>query len=252
MAYFDRQAQLDKTLISMTNSKQKDFNVIIVDDCSPKDLIIPPLPFEVIILKLSNKSWFNSALVYNVGFLSALKRNPDIIIIQNPECYHVGDVLDYATKITDETYISFGCFSINEKTSSSEYDLNKVINENNYGVTWDGQNAWYNHPVHCPVGFHFCTAITTKNLIKTNGFDERFLFGRAYDDDYLIHQIKSLGLKIEITTDPFVVHQWHYNCQAAGDKGLLWERNRILYQELVKTKNYRAMHLSTPNLDGNK
>jgi glycosyltransferase involved in cell wall biosynthesis len=246
MAYFDRQKQLDKTLLSFAESKYKDFNVVIVDDDSPVDITLPKLPFDVAIIKMKNKTWIDQALVYNTGFNYALKGNPDIVMFQNPECYHVGDVLDYASRITNSQYISFGCFAL----AKNKYDLQKEMNENDYAFTWEGQSGWYNHPVHRPVGYHFCSVLTAKNLIKINGFDERFSDGRAYSDDYLVHQVKSLGLQVDIPIDPFVVHQYHYNCQLYGNHQALWYRNQRLYENLSKRKCYRAEHTFTPNLDG--
>ena len=252
LTYFDRQFQLEKTLRSFAESKYKKFNVIIMDDDSAKDIILPDLPYEVTILKLKNKTWHNQCIVYNTGFNYALKSKPDVIIFQNAECFHVGDVISRAAEVKQDEYISFAAFALNEKSTFEGCDLQKEIKENDYACVWDGQHAWYNHPVHRPVGFHFCAVLTRENLIKINGFDERFAFGRAYDDDMLVHQIKSMGLKINIPTDPFVVHQWHYNCQLGGDHAALWARNQNLYANLAQTKWYRSEHLKegTANFDG--
>jgi hypothetical protein len=146
----------------------------------------------------------------------------------------VGDVLSYAKKVDSETYISFGCYSQGE---SQEPEIN------NRCAAFGGDSAWYNHPVHRPVGYHFCSAITADNLKKINGFDERFSFGAGYDDDYLLHQIKCLGLKVEITAEPYVIHQWHE--QMSGND---YANNANLYTELIKENDYKAKHLLTIDL----
>jgi len=63
MAYYNRQAQLTRTLISMSESKYRDFNVVIVDDCSPEDIVLPELPFEVKVIKNKEK-YINSVPVF--------------------------------------------------------------------------------------------------------------------------------------------------------------------------------------------
>jgi GT2 family glycosyltransferase len=252
MAYYNRNVQLIKTLRSFTESVYKDISVYIVDDCSKKDIELPEFPFDITVLKLYDKTWNNSAPVFNVGFNRALKDGPDIIIIQNPECFHVGDVLSYASEITDEEYISFGCFKLNQGVKFSK----DLIKENNFIVKyesngeWKQKCAWGNHPTIDPVAFHYCSAITAKNLIKLNGFDERFSFGVSFEDDYLVRQVRNLGLKIEITETPFVVHQWHESEQTIDRVPELWDKNYAVLEKLIDLKQYKAEHLLTPDLCG--
>ena len=253
MPYYDRQYQLDITLMSLYTQTldHSDFNVIIIDDGSPNDIVIPNLPFEVEVHKLGNKSWTNVAPVYNIGFEYALRKKPDIIIIQSPECYHVGDVLEYARhKITDYNYIAFGCFRIDKETTFSNHDILKLSNTTHCVSSEDfknGDNAWWNHPVYNRVPQYWCGAISTRNLVKLNGIDERFSYGYAREDGYFVHQVKNLGLDIEITDHPFVVHQWHEHI-VPDDAERLVRRNTEIYDELMGDDNYRSQHIITPNL----
>lgn len=259
LAYYDRQYQLNKTLLSYTKSAYKDFNVIIVDDASPNDIVLPELPFPVDVIKLKDKTWYSQVIPFNVGFAEALKRNPDIILITEPECMLIGDVISYATRVTDKTYISFGCFKINKEVTMGDYDLEALAMKNKFIITqtpegdWDQSvNAWGNHPTIDPVAFHYCCAITTKNLIKLNGFDERLANGVSFEDDYLVRQVKNLGLEIEITEYPFVVHQWHeqLNHNIMRNAPDLWAYNyNVLMGELIPENTYRAKHTLTPNFD---
>jgi glycosyltransferase involved in cell wall biosynthesis len=248
MTYFQRQPQLNKTLQSFFQYDPKEFNVIIIDDKSDNDIILPNLPFEVKIIKITDKKWVNMEPAYNTGILEALKYNPEIIILQNAENYHVGNVLDYAKTITNDDYISFGCYSLDEKTTMSDHDILKVIESNNKGAIENGQNAWYNHPEFRPVGYDFCSAITAKNLIKLNGYDERFSSGIAYGDNDLLSRIKKLKLNIEITKFPFVVHQWHYTNRQHPDCTNLVKRNSDLFAELSQLPHIKAEHVYTQNL----
>jgi len=255
MAYYQRRAQLQRTLQSFTHSAYKDFNVIIVDDASADDIVLPDVPFEVTVIKNKEKSR-NSVPVFNKGFSAALAYAPDVIVIHNPECYHVGDVLLRASTVRDDEYISFGCYMIDRRTTQADHDIMTVIAGNNYITTtnelgdWGDRNGWCNHPVIDPVAFHYCCAITTDNLIKLNGFDERFMFGLSYDDDYFVRQVRNLGLKIEITEYPFVVHQWHENTQKMSNYNSLWIMNEKIIHELIPLNEYRAKHLITPDLCG--
>jgi len=234
--YYNRQEQLMKTLESFNQYDPNEFRVVIVDDGSEEDIKLPDTNFEVVILKVYSKTWSQADPAYNIGLYYALLKYPEIVIIQNTECYHMGDVLNYAKRVDNETYISFGCYSQGEGEA-----IGSVIN--NRCAAFGGDSAWYNHPEYRPVGYHFCSAITADNLIKLNGFDERLSFGTGYDDDYLLHQIKCLGLKVEITAEPFVIHQWHEQMMGSDYKG-----NEIIYNELIKENNYKAEHLLTIDL----
>jgi uncharacterized NAD(P)/FAD-binding protein YdhS len=96
------------------------------------------------------------------------------------------------------------------------------------------------------LALHFCTAITTTNLKKLNGFDERMKDGIAYEDNVFVHQIKNLGLSIDIPDRPMVFHQWHYN-QGIHPQELV-EMNQALWLEIEQEKTYKAIHLITPDL----
>ena len=242
MTYFNRQAQLTKTLESFKKYNPKEFNVIIVDDNSPEDIILPQVDFKVEILKLTTRKSVSSSPGYNEGFLLALKSNPDIVIIQNAECYHASDILSKAKEVNEKTYIAFSCYSL------ADGEIPETVVRNDRIALFNGDSAWYNHPEFRPVGFHFCSAITAENLKRINGFDERFMYGIDYDDNYLIHQVRTMGLEVIIPADYFVYHQFHYNVPRplAGFDNI---RNNIeIYNELILKNEFRAVHLITPDL----
>lgn len=246
--YFNRQFQLNKTLESISKSKHDNFEVVIVDDNSPEDIILPKYDYPITVLKLTNKRWTNPEPAYNIGIFHALVRNADIVMLQNAECYHVGDVLSYANNVTDDNYISFGCYSLNEETTFKDHNISDVIQANNVGALVNGENSWYNHLVYRDVGYDFCSAITASNIKKLNGYDERFSDGCAYGDDYLIARIKMMGLKIEITENPFVVHQWHYSTPQIENHAELCAKNSLLLIDLVALNEIRAEHIYTQDL----
>jgi GT2 family glycosyltransferase len=243
MTYYQRQRQLTNTFESFKQYNPNDFNVIIVDDNSPKDIHISPYPFDVTIIKLKEKHWICPAPVFNFGFIEALKSKPDAIIIQNSECYHNGNILEYIKDhLIESNYLSFAAYSLGKGQDVDIKELNAV------GASGNGDSAWYNHSVHRPGGYHFCCAITSGNLCKLNGFDERFSEGLGYEDDYLIHQVQTLGLKIEIIDDPFVFHQYHYDVKAFTFNAEIYNKNAVLCTVLKRERKYRAVHYITPDL----
>jgi len=254
MPYYDRQLLLEKTLATMTQSAHDDFSLVIVDDCSPIDIRLPNVPFQVEVIKLHKRQWTNCGPVYNIGFNAALLKNPDIIIIQSPECYHVGDVISHVNdNIAEDNYIAYACFRLDKETTLREHDIMEV-SKTDVRATRDpggmGENSWYNHSVYFPQPQYWCAAITVKNLVKINGIDERFAHGYAIEDSWFMDQVRRAGMRIDIVDYPFVVHQWHNRIypkntlQMVKDNTALWER-------LLKTDEYKSIHHITPNLTWN-
>jgi len=248
MTYFERPHQLKRTLASIAKTSHKDFEVIIVDDASEQEVQLGLCGYPITVLKTVHKQWINPEPAYNMGIYYAMLQKPDVIVLQNAECYHVGDVIARAAEVQEDEYISFGCFSINREVTFSTHDITALLMSNELGASHDGQNAWYNHPKYRPVAYDFCSAMRVENMRKLNGHDERFSAGIGYGDDYLLHRIKALGLKIEITTMPFVVHQWHYDLPVAPNKAELIARNRLLFHQLTQENHVRAEHLYTQDI----
>ena len=255
MTYYNRPFQLSKTLESISNSLHDNFNVIIVDDASDEDIVLPELDYPVNVIKINKeeKIWNNPEPAYNTCISFALSYyNPDVIIIQNAECKHFGDVINYAAvNITNENYIPFACFSLDkDHTFSEEQNIDEIINSNNRSAVFDGDLGWYNHPKYRTVNYDFCAAISASNMIKLNGYDERFSSGLAFGDDFLIHRIHLLGLKIETPTYPFVAHQWHYDIKpTVENKQQLFEQNKQLFNSLKSESEYKAKHIITKDLE---
>lgn len=243
LTYYQRERQLLKTLDSFRQYDPSQFFVVIVDDDSPDDIKLPSLPFKTTILKVKEKHWINSGPTHNIGFIHALSQKPTKILIQNAECYHKGDILGYVkTHLTEGNYLSFACYSL-----GATEDINLKI-FNNKAATGNGVSGWYNHSVYRGEAFHFCSAITTSNLKKINGFDERFAMGFGYEDNYFIYQVRCAGLRVEIVDNPFVLHQYHYDVPAFKADQDLFNRTGIVVKEYMKENKYRAIHLINPDL----
>jgi glycosyltransferase involved in cell wall biosynthesis len=206
MAYYNRQQLLDKTMESIAASAIKDYELIIIDDGSNIPVVCDRAN-KILRIEPKKKWWHNPCIPFNVGFKEA---TGDIIIIQNPECYHVGDILTCAiNNVKLNTYLSFGCYALNSfQTELFRVDTNSIFIENRK-YRHPENNGWYNHPIHRPCGYHFCSAIMKEDLDKLGGFDEKYANGISFDDDDFIRRIKRMGMFVNITEFPYVLHQYH-------------------------------------------
>jgi len=237
MAYRNRKSQLLKTLQSIAKSIQKNIEIIIVDDCSSEEHRISDISNEfnmpIKVIEFQNKWWKNPCVSFNIGFKET---KGDIIVIQNPECEHVNDVLDYIVKhINDKTYLCFACLALGKKNKMSS------INDKTFKSRITNGNIWYCHNKFRSWAPHFTAAITRKNLVeKLGGFDERYAKEYFYDDLEFYQRVKRLGLNI-ITPDPvlypYVIHQYHPNTNPKIES----EINYKLYHNItLKEKGYKV------------
>ena len=248
MAYHNRRQQLLKTLESI-NKTQYDKNklqIVIVNDNSNNEHsiddisdIFDELDLLILNIKEKQKSWINSCVPYNIGF-SSIKY--DKVIIQNPECYHQGDIIfDSSQRLEDKLYLSYGCYSLSmENSIKSNFDDIIPINEEMKIPMSDG---WYNHSIYRPVYYHFCSAIKYEDLCNINGFDERYKDGIGFDDNEILERIKYYGMTLSIVDNPYVFHQahhsvYHYSYGATDEekqqKNNLFFRNQYIFENITK------------------
>jgi glycosyltransferase involved in cell wall biosynthesis len=218
-AYYNRKKQFYETLKSIAKSNFNDFEVIVVDDGSlPEHRLeeyLIEFPFlKIIRIEPKDKWYVNSCVPFNIG-ISAAKGN--IIILQCPECLHIHDVITHISeRINENNYISISTYAIDENITNK---LPELIN-NTFFIDYfkslpqkmTGGNTilgWYNHTTYRPVYYHFCSAITRTNMQKLNGFDERFAYGIACEDNEFIARVDRLGLSKIISDDISTIHQWH-------------------------------------------
>ena len=252
-AYHNRKPQFLRTIKSIEQSENAhNVELIIVDDCSREEHDLADLqttiPFQLIKLRKEQKWYTNPCIPFNIGFKKA---TGDVIIIQNPECYHVGDVIsDVIVNINDEDYLSYGCYALNEGRTH----MLQKIRYNNYleqikkfyselpqrGFSGLGENGWYNHSEIRPLGYHFCAAITRKNLEELGGFDERYAKGVSYDDDELLARIKRKKMNIKIKNDPFVFHQYHFEEGSAYVHDLVEKNKELFHNKTLHETGFRV------------
>lgn len=243
MAYRNRKEQLLNTLTSIQMSSVKDIEVVLVDDASA-DSILPNLctfPFVKYIRISSKEKWYlNPCIPYN---LALSKCTGDVVIIQNPECVHVGDVLRYVVNnVNESNYLSISTYALDAINSVRvlpmlKEDLLFELIRTCPQKPFNAGIGWYNHPTLRPTYYHFCAAITRSNLKKLGGFDERFAEGIAYDDNELVERVKRLGLKMEIPTEVSVIHQFHSKERPTFIQYRnAVNRNKQLFENVVKNE----------------
>ena len=221
MAYYNRKNLLLRTLQTIEEyTDYENFEIVIVDDASSEEErledVIEDFNLKIILHRISpeDKKHINPCIPYNKGFGIA---SGDVIIIQNPECFHFGDVIERASKIEQGQYLSYHCYSLDKEETNimheTTFKKNKAlpVDLNQRAITFDGDSGYYVHKVFRPDAMHFCTAITRSDLDKLGGFDTRFSQGYAFDDREFYDRVLRLGLAIIHVDNPMVFHQNHYN-----------------------------------------
>lgn len=243
MSYFNRLQQLRYTLTTIQQSQVKDVEIIIAEDfCDAKERLdticveFPNLNIKVIRMSdtRSKKDYCNPCVPYNTALRAS---SGDVVIIQNPECCHMGDVLQYTKdNITNECYLTFHCYA------ATKSETQVMQSGTPLPMFTDKKSRWYNHAVERPYAYHFTSAITRKNLIKLNGFDERFALGQDMDDVEFIYRIKALGLELKFVEDPWVVHQYHRKTYNNPHNPPVTVNNRELWAKIRENLQVHAVN----------
>lgn len=228
MTYFNRRAQLLKTLASIRYFGHNP-EIIVVDDAST-ERIDDITGITLIRIEPEDKWWVNTCMAFNIGFSHA---TGDVIIIQNSECAYTGDIIGYALKhLRKNDWMSFAAYSL-DYTINFTYDSVPLLREKILKEPQQHQRnhvGWYNHSKYRPTGFHFCAAVFKSDLERIGGFDERYAMGIAFDDDDLILRIKRGKMNVRIIDNPFVIHQKHERTPYGKLKDK-YQINKIVYHQ---------------------
>uniref|UniRef100_A0A6C0JVL8 UDP-N-acetylglucosamine 2-epimerase domain-containing protein n=1 Tax=viral metagenome TaxID=1070528 RepID=A0A6C0JVL8_9ZZZZ len=234
MTTHDRKEQTLYTLFTISKSSFP-AKVILVDDSvngffTEKELTFP---FEILYITIQDKTWINPCVNYNLGFD---KITTPLVIIQNAEVFHCGDIIKHVTEnLNDKTYIVYdvgGTRSLQENHEIYKFDLD-------YEKIYKFQTRWYQHTVERPSDYHFLSAISLNNLKRLGGFDSAYANGACYDDEEFVYRIKHhLRLKIHnICTEKerlFGIHQWHEEAPKSYDPKYV-KINQDLFKKLETT-----------------
>lgn len=240
MSYYNRLSQLRYTLKTIARSRVKDVEIVIVDDFSAPEedpvCLIPEyadLNIRVIHMQdqVAKKDYCNPCVPYNVGLRAS---RGDMIVIQNPECCHMGDVLAHVVaNLKPGNYLSFHCWSC------VKHETRELQATDHLDLIPTKKSRWYNHETERPVAFHFCNAITRQDLVQINGFDERYSRGHNWDDAELLYRIKKI-CQVKFVNDPYVIHQYHHKSYGHPDNIEPDQNNKDLYFSVTVDGEVRA------------
>lgn len=239
MSYFNRKRLLELTLKTIVNSKYNHYQIIVVDDGSDQDQRLEDLLAVYPMLKLiriePESKWYKNSCVPNNIAIKASQGQ--IIILQNPQCCHITDILTSVSEIVnDSNYYTALVYNLNEERMPI---LNEFRDKNIYKYItkvcpqvpayMKFESGWFNHPDYRSTNYHFCSAITANNMKKLKGFDQKYAYGLCYDDNQLLDRIKLLNLNIVTPLDSLVIHQFHQNIKKPQQYRLLQRINKQIY-----------------------
>lgn len=251
-AFYNRRALFLTTLKSLAASPFKhDLEVIVVDDASRASEQIDDVPdlfdLNVTVVKVrpEEKWWRNPCIPFNMAFNRA---RGAIVVIQNPECVHCGDILGTAvSQIRPGTYLNFGCYSADEELTRRVRAVDFSAPDHaarlfgvlqpmvNRGTVGDAETGWYNHSKHKANRLHFCSAMLREDLAALGGFDERYANGIAFDDNELLTRIVRSGMDVRVIDSPFAIHQFHGATNYAGNLPAYF-KNEALFKNVTQNE----------------
>ena len=249
MTIFNRRRQFLTTLrsIRLTQYPHDDFEVRVIDDGSDSDQKVGDLTgefdFSIYLKEIrpSEKRWQEPIALINQ---EVRESEGEIVIYQNGECCHVGDVISYAVENTKKgRYIAFGCFNVTQELSAKIDSLDRIDRQAVLDIVGDppkimgrawmrGGTWWYNHSIHRPVGYYFCASFMKEDYLALGGIDERFQYGIHYADNEFLDRIRK-KMELVFVDDPFVIHQYHEPFLRSRDNyRRLKFRNNRLYERI--------------------
>lgn len=265
MAYRDRKAQLVRTLRSIAASAlASEVEVVVADDASRPEERVEELaarfsfPLHVVRLDPADRWWVNPCVSFNRAIGAC---QGELLVVQNPECLHLGDVLaDAVSRVGAEDYVAYSCYSLDRPTTEGLDEIpsgaadaadrsfvdrvrERVGPLRPRAIGGEGELGWYNHGRHRPVAYHFCAALPRARMEELGGFDQRYAHGVGFDDDELLARVRRLGLRVAIVDEPCVLHQWHYTAGGFGGLGDTprgredFRRNEALYRTATLTES---------------
>ena len=246
MTSSNRSKQTYFTLKSISNSEYKNVQIILVDDSDHDPINIDTLKSEnynfyidLININRVNKTWLNPLVNYNIGF-KFIKGT--IVVIQNAEVCHIGDVLSYINfNVINDNYYVF------DVKASSNFDTNEIIyntaldidiyNKNLFQKGW--WQGWYQSTINYQ-NLHFLTCLSKYTFDKIKNFSYDLSLGVAFDDNDFLLKIISKCIKIiNIWHDEYKIGGLHlhhdtsptWNCDDnATNNGLIFKYKKEIYE----------------------
>jgi hypothetical protein len=229
--YIDRPVLLHNTLMSYAHwyGRRDDLEILIIQDskCSnPEDLkdvvdLWTRRGLDIQVIDQETTKSYGPSILFNKG---VSKCHGQYVVLTSPEIYHNVDILkelDDSFEEDPDQYIVCACQSLKRprplRKSRQFGDLRSEVSE------------WFQHSIHRPNRYHFCSALKKELYLKIGGFDEQFSDGFCFDDDDFRETVIKAGIEIVQRDDLLTSHQWHGHCDVP-DKMIRWNNNKSLYE----------------------
>lgn len=246
-AYHNRRAQLNNTAKSIAErSDPSKYELVIVDDASDEKVdekYIRSLGINLVLHRIEKheKKHINPCIPFNKAFRLA---RGDKLLIQNPENYHVWDMISHINSTLDENdYNIYSCLSLDWTQTSwlnEEKGLEKIeLSMPKTKARFDGDYGWYIHPIYNQRPLHFMTAVHRKHVIEMQGFNEEFKDGTSYDDDEFAYRLSLKGLTFKLYEAPYCLHQRHVSVVERG-LAIHAQKNYELYAKTLANKDWKV------------
>jgi hypothetical protein len=213
MTASNRSKQTYFTLSTISKSIVSDVHIVLVDDSDVDKITVEELSkfnlcIDFIEINKNNKFWVNPCINYNIGFQYI---KCPIIILQNAEVCHIGDVCDFVVNnVSDEEYLVFDVANTESYDNNEElYNINYSFSDIRMSTEW----KWYNHHSNNLKNYHFLSAFSKKTFDEIEGFSYDYFSQGLYDDDDFLLKIKRSNISVKnIKSEEkciMGIHQYH-------------------------------------------
>lgn len=233
MPYIDRPELLHNTMLSYHHwyGRRNDWEVVLIQDSKCSD----PAALETVVshwvskgmainlLCLDADKSYNPAPLFDLGAKNA---RGAYFVITNPEQFHDTDILaglDQEFADRKRKYVVCACKSRSRPAGG------KAIKMTAFRHLREASDKWFQHSVHRPSMYHFCSALSREDYFISGGFDPAYAEGFCFDDDDFRDSVLKSGVEPVQRDDLVTSHQWHGSCQVP-DKMDRWNRNKDLYE----------------------
>lgn len=217
----NRDNLLSNTLMSINRQNYSIVEVLIFGEYNVKDLDKYKFPITII----SDPDLLNCTTPVKIYNKLAKLARGELLIIQQPECYHVTNILDCVNKnSSNSNYLVFPVFALPNQDANILFE--KLISGNSETVVYKGFvnmmmekieqlklnyhycKGWYHNSQYNNSCLNFLSAISRENFDNMLGFDERYWDGHWYYNNEFLERVK-LFLQIQSQDDHLCIHQWH-------------------------------------------
>lgn len=228
--YKNRRDQFHNTMLSLEHwyGHRVDWEAIVIVDEPDLGPIVPCLQDRVKVYPIFRAGDVNPAPLFN---LAADLADGEFLVLSNPECYHVSDVLDWyddTFKVDRNVYAVAACDHVSGVGKLLRY-------EDRPGVF----KEIFQHSTKHNVLYHYCAAMSRENWALLGGFDDRFGAGYACEDDDFRDRVVCAGIRC--CTDDYikVLHQEHPKYQHNADIRRRYQHNLVLLRQGEAERGYK-------------